>query len=92
MARATPAKTKGMGGNKDRKTKGRTAITGSSNLGISTDPNPDRRLKVEASRPVEGGGTKHRGDRRDMSKTYSDTRKHSSRGNNPRADTKTRKR
>ena len=77
---------------KDRKTRGRTTITSSGKLPVSTRPNPDRTLKTEASRPVEAGGTKHRGDRRDMSKTYSDTRKHASRGNNPRADTKTRKR
>lgn len=95
MARARAAgaaKTKGMHSKGDKKTKGRTSISGSSDLPMTSKPNTGRSLKTEANRPVEAGGTKHRGDRRDMSKTYTNNRKHSSRGDNPRADTSTRKR
>jgi len=95
MAKARESKAKnvkGMSGGKDRKTRGRTSISGSSDLPMTTRPNTGRSLKVEANRPVEAGGTKHRGDRRDMNQTYTTTRKHSSRGDNPRADTSTRKR
>ena len=92
MAKARAPKTKGMHGGKDKKTRGRTSITGTSSLPMTSQPNPQRTLKVEANRPVEAGGTKHRGDRRDMNQTYTTTRKHSSRGDNPRADTSTRKR
>jgi len=49
-------------------------------------------LRKEATRPVMAGGGKHRGDRRDTSRMYTTTRKHKSRGGNPRADVKTRKR
>ena len=51
--------------------------------------------RTEASRPTGKSsqrGGKNRGDRRDMSKTYSDTAKHAARGNTPRPDVKTRKR
>lgn len=37
-------------------------------------------------------GGKNRGDRRDMSPTYTGTAKHAARGNTPRKDVKTRKR
>jgi hypothetical protein len=87
-----PKHAAGPNSGKDRKTKGRTAITSSSRLGRSTDPGIDRRLKVEATRPIEAGGTKHRGDRRDMSKTYTGTQKHKTRGNNAKPDVKTRQR
>ena len=92
MAKAT---NKGMHKQTDRKTRGRTAITGGSAAAGSpspTRPNVERTLKVDATRPIEAGGTKHRGDRRDMSKTYTGTAKHAARGNNPRQDVKTRKR
>jgi hypothetical protein len=49
--------------------------------------------RTEASRPISGGGGgKHRGDRRDMSKTYTGSERHAARGNTPRKDVKTRKR
>ena len=48
--------------------------------------------RTEANRPIGNGGGKNRGDRRDMSKMYTDTAKHSARGNNPRPDVKTRAR
>jgi hypothetical protein len=35
---------------------------------------------------------KHRGDRRDMSKTYTNNRRHAAHANNPRPDVSTRKR
>src|SRR5688500_5669647 len=80
----------GMHGGKNRKARGRGAINpGDPNT--RTRPNHEVTLKTQADRPV-GTGTKHRGDRRDMSKTYSGTAKHASRGSNPRADVKTRKR
>lgn len=56
-----------------------------------TSPNLPISLRVEATRPVNAGGGKHRGDRRDTSRTYSGNVRHSSRGGNPRPDVKTRK-
>jgi hypothetical protein len=74
----------------DRKQRGRTSIT----PGLVNPAGP--RLPVEeqndTTRPISSGGGKHRGDRRDMSKTYSDTSRHASRGSNQRPDVKTRKR
>ena len=89
---AGAAKTKGMHGGGDKKTRGRTTISGTAGLPKTSRPNPDRVAKTQANRPVEAGSTKHRGDRRDMSKTYTNNAKHASRGSNPRADTSTRKR
>jgi hypothetical protein len=54
-----------------------------------------REKRTEASRPMgksSTGGGKNRGDRRDMSKTYSGSARHASRGSDPRPDVKTRKR
>jgi len=52
--------------------------------------------RTEASRPIgkasSKGAGKGRGDRRDMSKTYSGKVRHAARGNTPRADVSTRKR
>jgi len=48
--------------------------------------------RTDSNRPTSTGGGKTRGDRRDMSKTYSDKQRHPSRGSNPRPDVKTRKR
>jgi hypothetical protein len=48
--------------------------------------------RTESARPIGSGGGKNRGDRRDMSKTYSGTTRHAARGNTPRVDVKTRKR
>lgn len=40
-----------------------------------TKPNVPEIEKVEATRPVKAGAGKHRGDRRDMSKQYSNNAK-----------------
>jgi hypothetical protein len=52
--------------------------------------------RTEASRPtgksVATRGGKNRGDRRDMSPTYTGNAKHAARGNTPRRDVKTRAR
>ena len=87
-------KTKGMHGGKDRKTRGRTTITGmGGDLGPrKTNPATPQDMRREATRPVSAGAGKHRGDRRDMNKLYTNNAKHSSRGNNPRPDVSTRKR
>lgn len=82
----------GMHGKSDRKTRGR------SNIGQPAGPSPSRpnpsvTLRAEVNRPQSpGGGNKHRGDRRDTSKLYTNNAEHSSRGNNPRPDVKTRAR
>ena len=72
------AKTQGMHHKGDRKQRGRTNIT----PGLVNLAGP--RLPVEeqndTTRPISSGGGKHRGDLRDMSKTYSDTSRHASRG------------
>ena len=89
----------GMKHKTDRKSRGRTSISGNSGLARTRDkgnpsitkPNVPETLRTEANRPVKAG-VKHRGDRRDMSKTYTGNAKHSARGNNPRVDVKTRKR
>jgi len=57
-----------------------------------TKPNVPEEMRTETNRPVTAGGGKHRGDRRDMSKTYTGNTKHRARGNTPRTDVKTRKR
>ena len=48
--------------------------------------------RAESNRPVSAGNAHHRGDRRDMSPTYTGNEKHASRGNAPRKDVETRKR
>jgi hypothetical protein len=99
MAKANPtkAKAKGMHGGKDKKTKGRTSITGTSRPGEdvgprATRPNVPQVVRREANRPVTPGGGKHRGDRRDMNQVYTTNQRHSARGNNVRTDVGTRKR
>jgi hypothetical protein len=90
----------GMKHKSDRKTRGRTSISG--NPGASemrkgdigpraTKPNVPEIVRAEANRPTSSGG-KHRGDRRDMSRTYTGNARHSARGNNPRSDVSTRAR
>ena len=90
----------GMKHKTDRKTRGRTAISGSvavrdmakGNKGPrATKLNVPEVLRAEATRPVTAG-TKHRGDRRDTSKTYTGNTRHAARGNTPRVDVKTRAR
>jgi hypothetical protein len=72
------------------KGRGRTNITGQ-NPASPTTPHTPQEVRAEANRPVSSGG-KHRGDRRDMSPTYTGNAKHAARGNNPRKDVKTRAR
>ena len=88
MAKTNP--TKGMHSKADRKARGRTNI-GEVAGKRSTRPNVPQTLRAEASRP-QGPGTKHRGDRRDTSRLYTNNAKHPARGNNPRPDVKTRAR
>jgi hypothetical protein len=86
---------KGMHGSQNRKARGRTNIAGGGgDLGPrKTTPNTPQEMRSEANRPQSpGGGGKHRGDRRDMNKLYTNNARHSSRGNNPRPDVSTRKR
>jgi hypothetical protein len=75
--------------------RGRTAKTTNPD---QTTPTPTEG-KVEQERITEanramgaGGGGKRRGDRRDTSRLYTNNTKHAARGNNPRADVKTRRR
>ena len=89
MAKKT--KMQGMHGKTNRKARGRTNI-GQPGAQEPTRPNVPTTMRAEANRPVTPGGTKHRGDRRDMSRLYTNNAKHSARGNNPRPDVKTRAR
>ncbi|HZZ41978.1 MAG TPA: hypothetical protein VFE58_03510 [Tepidisphaeraceae bacterium] len=76
------------------KGRGRTNITGFSSKEMgptSSKPNPPVDVKADVNRATSSGG-KHRGDRRDMSPTYTTNRKHSARGNTPRKDVTTRAR
>jgi hypothetical protein len=75
----------------DRKTRGHTSITGVNPVN-PTNPHVPQEARREATRPVSSGSGKHRGDRRDTSRLYTGNDRHSSRGNTPRADVKTRKR
>ena len=80
----------GMHGKADRKSRGRTNIS-QPGTHSPTRPNTPVSMRADANRPVSGG-TKHRGDRRDTSRLYTNNAKHSARGNNPRPDVKTRAR
>ena len=51
-----------------------------------------REKKLDTNNPIGRGGGKNRGDRRDTNPTYTTNVRHSSRGNTPRVDVKTRKR
>ncbi len=78
-----------------RKARGRTAQTTAPDVGTPepTEGHVTQERLTEANRAMGGGGGgKRRGDRRDMSPTYTGNVKHAARGNNPRADVKTRKR
>ena len=80
------------------------ATTGRGRIAKTTNPDQNSPTptegKVEQERITEaaramgagGGGGKRRGDRRDMSRLYTNNTKHSARGNTPRADVKTRRR
>lgn len=91
---ATKPAARGMNAKSDRKTRGRTNIQSQGgNLGPkASNPHPPQEMRREATRPQGPGAGKQRGDRRDMSKLYTNNAKHAARGNNPRADVSTRKR
>ena len=75
--------------------RGRTAKTIAYDLEITQKGALDLEKRTETSRPTGKSsrrGGKNRGDRRDMSPTYTGNAKHAARGNTPRADVKTRKR
>jgi hypothetical protein len=78
------------------KARGRTARTKTNEPNIMTEKGAVKLEKrTEANRPTGKSSTrggKNRGDRRDMSPTYSGTMKHAARGNTPRRDVKTRAR
>lgn len=90
------AKTKkgGMHGGGNKKLKGRTSISGASQYDSprASKPNVPQEVRRDANRPVTAGGGKHRGDRRDMSPTYTGNKTHRSRAGHPRPDVSTRKR
>jgi hypothetical protein len=74
------------------KSRGRTSVTRAL-AGEIAGPKKSHRYtpnerKTQQNRGMDSG----RGDRRDMSKTYSGTAKHAARGNTPRKDVKTRAR
>ncbi|MDB5318762.1 MAG: hypothetical protein JWN40_393 [Phycisphaerales bacterium] len=78
----------------DKKTRGRTSIGKPSKLENPnpTHPNVKQVQMTEVNRGQSaGGGGKHRGDRRDMNKTYTGNTRHAARGNTPRANVATRK-
>ena len=74
------------------KARGRTAKTTAPDGPNPTEGHTSQERITEANRPISSGGGKLRGDRRDTSRLYTNNTKHSARGNNPRADVKTRKR
>jgi hypothetical protein len=75
--------------------RGRTSITGKTK-GHHPDIANKGAFKLDkrtgVNRPVGNGGGKNRGDRRDMSPTYTGSTRHAARGNTPRVDVSTRKR
>jgi hypothetical protein len=77
----------------DKKTRGRTSITGMAKLNPlkPTKPQSQQEQRAETTRPVSAGTGRHRGDRRDMNKTYIGNTRHSARGNTPRPKVATRK-
>ena len=96
-ARTGKGGVRGMEDVKDRKARGRTANTVLGETGEDmgpreTRPNVPQEVRAEANRPQSPGAGKHRDDRRDTSRLYTNNTKHKARGNTPRADVKTRKR
>jgi hypothetical protein len=90
----------GMTQKSNRKSRGRTSISGNplsaemSKGGTGprgSKPNVPEVMKAEVNRAVSAG-VKHRGDRRDMSKAYTNNTRHPARGNTPRIDVTTRAR
>jgi hypothetical protein len=82
----------------DKKTRGRTSVTGKStsltpDIGPrKTNPLTKQERRMDVNRPQgAGGGNKLRGDRRDMNKAYTGNAKHAARGRTGRANVATRK-
>ena len=82
-----------------KKPRGLTAVTKASATPHNDQNNDKGKIKLEKMIDVNRGtgkpskrGGKNRGDRRDMSQTYTNNTKHASRGNTPRRDVKTRAR
>jgi hypothetical protein len=78
-----------------KKARGRTARTIEYDPEITGEGAAKLVKRTEASRPTGKSSTrggKNRGDRRDMSQTYTGNARHASRGNTPRRDVSTRKR
>jgi len=69
--------------------RGRSALN-KENLDSSTTRGTATEKKTGVNRSISAGD--HRGDRRDMSPTYTGNKKHSARGNTVRKDVSTRKR
>ena len=74
------------------KTGGRTSKATAPDGPNPTEGHVQQERITEVNRPIGNGGGKLRGDRRDTSRLYTNNTKHAARGNNPRADVKTRKR
>jgi hypothetical protein len=75
--------------------RGRTARTIEYDPDIGEKGAVKQTKRTETSRPTGKSSTrggKNRGDRRDMSATYSGTARHAARGNTPRRDVSTRAR
>ena len=86
------AKAKGMHEAADRKVRGRNSIAKPA-APLTTTPAVPQTRDAAANRAGPGKhGGKHRGDRRDMSPTYTTNSKHAARGNTPRRDVSTRAR
>jgi hypothetical protein len=77
------------------KSRGRTSITeavkgDTAAASTKTGRHAPIERKTQQTRAMDTGS--HRGDRRDMSKTYTGSAKHAARGNTPRKDVSTRAR
>ena len=82
-------------GQPSKKARGRTATTIEYDPNIGAEGAVTLTKRTTASRPTGKSSTrggKNRGDRRDMSPTYTGSAKHAARGNTPRRDVSTRKR
>ena len=74
------------------KARGRTAKTIEYDPEIGEKGAVELTKRTEATRPTSSGGGRNRGDRRDMSPTYTTNVRHAARGNSARRDVSTRKR
>ena len=79
--------------NKDAKMHGRSSISNIDGA-APTHPANEQSMKTEVNRGITSKGNmgKHRGDRRDMSPTYTNNAKHAAHAGSPRKDVSTRKR